>query len=141
MNIPSYLSIGTVKGFNKEKKEWVYGWHWTEVPYTCFDEGQKIKHYVRVQRNLDWNLTEQIDYEVETDSVSQYIGKKDINGIPLFLGDKIKFYFGNEFHYGRIQFDINTLSYIVIWDNLNRTELKYINNIEFIDARYNSEDK
>ena len=58
-------------------------------------------------------LTSQEDYLVEPESVAQYIGKKDIDGTPLFLGDTVSFYFMKECHFGQIQFDTRILSYIV----------------------------
>ena len=87
MDIPKYVPIGYAKGFCKDTKEWVYGWHWTKNPYQCIDTGEKIKHYIRVQHNMDWNLTRQDDYEVE--GVGLYIGRKDKDNIPLFLADLV----------------------------------------------------
>ena len=114
MNIPNYLPIGFFKGYSKENEEWVYGWHWTKTPHSpIVEKDSKVEHYIRVQHNHDWNLTSQEDYLVEPESVAQYIGKKDIDGTPLFLGDTVSFYFMKECHFGQIQFDTRILSYIV----------------------------
>lgn len=144
MNIPNYLPIGFFKGYSKENEEWVYGWHWTKTPYSpIVEKDSKIEHYIRVQHNHDWNLTSQEDYLVEPESVAQYIGKKDIDGTPLFLGDTVSFYFMKECHFGQIQFDTRILSYIVNWDGLNRTEIYNVDDIKFVGDKYrpNKEDK
>lgn len=119
MKIPSYIKIGYAKGYCKETNEWVYGWHWTSVPYTCFDEGQKIKHFIRVQINHDWNLTEQKDYEVEAKSVGYYIGVKDKNSVPIFLGDRVIFLLDNTSHTGVVGYDTSFARYIVYCKDYN----------------------
>lgn len=136
MRIPSYMPIGYYKGYCKETKEWIYGWHWIDTPYTCFNEGQKIKHYIRTQINYDWNLTEQKDYLVESESVGQYIGTCDKNRIPLFLGDYIKYKIGGLEYKGYIGFNTRDAFYSILPDNKQPIRFAEAEEVEYLDNRY-----
>lgn len=114
MNRPSYMKIGYCRGYCKETKEWIYGWHWTDTPYVCFYNGEKTKHFIRVQINHDWNLTEQKDYEVESESIGYYIGRNDSNNVPLFLGDKVYFTKGRRVYEGRIGYMVEAAAYCIL---------------------------
>lgn len=104
-----YVPLGSAKGYSESQKKWIYGWHWEETPYQCFETTQKIKHYIRYQNNMDWGLTEQEDYEVVPDSVCYYIGIKDKNGVPLFTRDIVKV--GQEELIGFISYSIRHCAY------------------------------
>lgn len=123
MKIPNYIPIGFCKGYSKDKSEWVYGWHWTKVPYECMAVNESIRHYIRVQNNLDWGLTTQEDYEVEPDSIGIYIGKKDKESNPIFLGNKVEIMVRDRLMNNNIKlvgivcYEVNQCQYVIKTDN------------------------
>ena len=66
------------RGKRKDNNEWVYGYYWKDYPYECFSSRiDTTKHYIRVQRNMDWSLTTQDDFEVIPETLGQFTGQID----------------------------------------------------------------
>lgn len=75
----NYIPLFSAKGYSKELKEWIYGWHWTEI---VSQNNDPINHYIRKENK---------DYKCDSASIGFYTGAKDKNGIPIFTGDKVVF--------------------------------------------------
>lgn len=82
---------------------------------------------------MDWNLTRQDDYEVE--GVGIYIGKRDINDRPLFLGDYVKYNLCGMEYKGFLVFHVQKCSY-KISTNENLIDLDMAEEITYIGNRY-----
>ena len=65
------------RGKRKDNNKWVYGYYWQDYPYECFTGIDTTKHYIRVQRNMDWSLTTQENFEVIPETVGQFTGQID----------------------------------------------------------------
>ena len=65
------------RGYNLKNKRWLYG-------YYIVNRG---KHYI-VQDEVVGPFSEPSDFEVDPESVGQYVG--DYNGMYIFEGDKIR---------------------------------------------------
>lgn len=65
------------RGYNLKNKRWLYGYHLVN----------RGKHYI-VQDEVVKPFSEPSDFEVDPESVGQYVG--DYNGMYIFEGDKIR---------------------------------------------------
>lgn len=68
--------------------KWVYGNYFTEEIVQCFEES-KTKHYIGYYRFSDWGLNIFERFEVIPETVGQFTGKFDRNGLKVFEGDLI----------------------------------------------------
>ena len=76
------------RGKRKDNNKWVYGYYWKDYPYECFSSRiDTTKHYIRVQRNMDWSLTTQDDFEVIPETVGQFTGQIDDGGLENEIYD------------------------------------------------------
>lgn len=66
------------RGWNKKNKKWLYG-------YYCVNRGE---HFIAPDEFVN-PLASYEDYVVEADTVGQYTGIKDEEGVKIFEGDII----------------------------------------------------
>lgn len=104
METPNYVAIGSARGRDIKTGETVYGWHWSII-----ENGFKVTHYIRKEGISDISKQE----DIEVDNVSFFIGYRDMNMVPLFSGDKVKFEFlGMEFE-GTIVYSLEECAYVI----------------------------
>lgn len=99
------------KAKSKETGKWVKGYYCMEHNNACFEEERIEKHYIRFQRNIDWGITQQLLEEIDVNTLSQYTGITDKNGVKIFENDIVKATY--EENNGYIKWNSNNASFQV----------------------------
>lgn len=105
------------RGYNLKNKKWLYG-------YYLVNRG---KHYI-VQDEVVEPFSEPSDFEVDPESVGQYVG--EVNGVELYEGDVVNVNRGKElFFRGKIMWDSVYCQYILRIGNYGRDLLSTAKNL------------
>lgn len=83
------------RGKRKDNGEWIEGFAYEhEAPLTCFanDPKEKSKWYIVRTAFADWGLPRKVEMiEVVPETLGQFVGKTDKNGVKIFEGDIVSY--------------------------------------------------